>query len=648
MNKIKLKFFNKYKLHLIMLAFFAVMVTIFYGSTLNNDFVFDNHQEIENYPYIRSVEFLPKVVTSSPSLYYRPMMNLSQLLTYQISTQPWIFHLDSLIYFTIDIFLIFILVRLLTKKTIIAFFAGLIFLIHPINSEAVNWISVGDPLSSIFILLSTIYYYLYKSRKKSKYLIFVYLFYGLGLMSKEQAILTPLIFLTLDLSFFKQKISSFLIWKNIRPYIICFIIFLCYLGLRFYALQGLGGAAGATHQLTLPQEIYMFFHLFAIYIQKLFWPYPLSFLYSSPPSDRFLSFEFFTGILSVLGYAYFIFLAYKRRWNIILFGLVWFLIFLLPSLLFINSALVIFAERYVFTPSIGFSIIMAIILNWFWEKKQQNKIAIGILLSIVSLISFMVISDRNMYWKSDVNIYQYELKKDPSSEVLRYDLAIAYRDKGDIKSAKKVFEEVIKTAKGDSLSKSYNNLGEISRREGNLDLALQYFNAAITADPDHKESYNNIGVLSMERGDVLVSILNLCKAITLDPGFTQANTNFEAAASMIQRLDNKSFMDLYDQILNSTVFKASNDYFALKNKDCSYPQGCLLTFSSKLPANVFLFPFLAVGKTDTGEVVRTRYLKFDPQTSDIILGIDREFGQKNIHFWFPTCDKVYEAEIKEE
>ena len=279
---------SKRRQNLLVLLVFIIGVAIFYGNTLQNGFVHDDHGQVEQNTYVHSFSSLPKVITGciwesavgncKATYYYRPLQSFSYMLAYQIYSSPWIFHLVNLVYFTLTVFLIFVLVRLLTKNFLISFFSALIFLIYPLNNEVVNWIAtVPELLYVIFVLLATIYYFFYRNRQKSKYLIFVYLFYGLGIFSKEPAVFLPFIFLILDLTYFKQKISPLFKWKNLKPYIICTIIFLIYMGLRFWVLGGLG--TDPAYKLGIAQRIYIFFDLFAQYVQKLFWPYPLNLFY---------------------------------------------------------------------------------------------------------------------------------------------------------------------------------------------------------------------------------------------------------------------------------------------------------------------------------------------------------------------------------
>jgi len=133
----------------IAITVFAILIALFYGNTLGNGFIFEGRDSIENNPYLSSLQHFPKTFFScsweyvqgtcdSSTPYYRPMFYLSIFFTYQISSQPWFFHLINLFYFLAAASLLFIFAKMLTKNLITAFLASILFIVHPMNSE-VNW-----------------------------------------------------------------------------------------------------------------------------------------------------------------------------------------------------------------------------------------------------------------------------------------------------------------------------------------------------------------------------------------------------------------------------------------------------------------------------------------------------------------------------
>src|SRR3989344_5821964 len=153
----RIYFWGSYSQKVVAAVIFAVFIAVFYGSTLFHGFVQDDVPVIEKNPYVKSLSYLPKVVTSclweyanqgceGRSFYYRPVQFLSYFLTSQMSFSPWVFHLVNLLYFFAAGFLTFILAKAITKNFTFSLISALVFLAHPINSGVVNWVSAGSDI----------------------------------------------------------------------------------------------------------------------------------------------------------------------------------------------------------------------------------------------------------------------------------------------------------------------------------------------------------------------------------------------------------------------------------------------------------------------------------------------------------------------
>ena len=202
-----LKFVQKANKNYLAFGTFAALIVLFYGNTLFNGFVLDDVPVMENNPYLRSFEYLPKVVTGclweysnqgceGRTLYYRPVYALSAVFTGQISSQPWAFHMVNLGYFFVLGILIFFFAKLLFKNSLSAFFTALLFLIHPLNAEVVNWASAVSELTlAIFTLLAGILYIRYRRTGRLRDFAIVLILYFFAMLAKEPGVLLPLLFL---------------------------------------------------------------------------------------------------------------------------------------------------------------------------------------------------------------------------------------------------------------------------------------------------------------------------------------------------------------------------------------------------------------------------------------------------------------------
>ena len=178
-----------------------VVAFLCYANALGNGFVFDDHGHVLSDISFRSLTNLPKLLVAS----YRPLRNVSYAIDFAIwGERPFGFHLTSILIHLANTLLVFLLIRRLTRQVLVATLAGLIFAIHPVQVDAVAYISGRrDVLFCLFYLISFHCYLTYRrladdSQKERYYrakLCFfaglVLLAWALSLLSKEMAASLP-------------------------------------------------------------------------------------------------------------------------------------------------------------------------------------------------------------------------------------------------------------------------------------------------------------------------------------------------------------------------------------------------------------------------------------------------------------------------
>ena len=193
------------------------------------------------------------------------MQRLSYLLTDQISSNPFVFHLVQLLYFAAAVLAVFFFVYILTKQTLLALLTALFFLIHPINTEAVNWVSaLPDVAYALFVALALYLYVSYagslqrvkrpspnffesvRSLSKERLLqlakdhhklLLAALCYFFAMLAKEPAVLLPILFVFFDAFINKIPWKGFLRLSMVGRYILFGIPLLLYMGMRTAVLD---------------------------------------------------------------------------------------------------------------------------------------------------------------------------------------------------------------------------------------------------------------------------------------------------------------------------------------------------------------------------------------------------------------------------
>ncbi|ACD95810.1 hypothetical protein [Trichlorobacter lovleyi] len=420
--------------------------------------------------------------------YYRPLIGLSYLLDKKLwFLQHQIMHFESVVAHLLNGILVFYITRtalnLVNRQHIyyLPLFSALLFTLHPITTESVNWLSGRtDVMMGTFILAGTLSY-LYFLHKKSKIALLVSIIaVFFALLAKEAAfgfligvsllviytrsdgaiqetrlfdwrlylgyysisflvalftgcywavaVLVLLYFLHIVSTDYKNGINflSAVFWKK---FVLLIIFMSVAVGLFFLIRQVVFLSSvnkiSQTIILMLADKNYtlsMFIGALGFYVKKFFIPLPLNFfiLEIDPLYD-------FIGIAVLLLTA---FLLHKRTLASIflLLGLS----LLLPALPFVfgTIAWTAYAERYIYLSTAFFIIGLCL-----WIEKIQNiktfpSRYIYALLASICLIAACITFSRNQTWVSNVTLFQDTVSQNQKIRKLRNIYIHALVEKG--------------------------------------------------------------------------------------------------------------------------------------------------------------------------------------------------------------------------
>lgn len=169
-------------------------VTITYGfSPLDEYWLITKEKET-----LSSFANLPALFVESPTLgmYYRPMLSVSFMIDMVAGGgSTMAFHIDNVLLHMCSVLLLFHFLRRLDLSPALAFFATLIFTVHPLHAHAVAWVpGRNDLLLACFLLSSCIFLIGFLQTGKWYKLALHILFFFLCLLTKESSILLPLIY----------------------------------------------------------------------------------------------------------------------------------------------------------------------------------------------------------------------------------------------------------------------------------------------------------------------------------------------------------------------------------------------------------------------------------------------------------------------
>jgi tetratricopeptide (TPR) repeat protein len=438
-----------------------------------------------------------------------------------------VFHCLNLILHLANTILVFEFLKKVIKaeNSIYAALGAAIFAIHPLQIEAVVWVSAGRDLLSFLFGVGGVLLVL-QGRWKTATLLFL-----LSCLSKATGVVFPLLSMGLVVHQGRPKETL----KYIPAILISVVV-----GVLAKSLQP---DAILKFSTEFWQRPFVFAHNLGFYFFGLFLPVDLVPDYARSITSLVQDPKLFWPI-GILG-AVILLLVYLRK-SYGLWALLWITVAILPvsglfSYGFEETSTV--ADRYFYTAMVGVSFLVAHLLNNFRNLRFRNVTILALVL--LSGLSFW----QTRHWESDETLANNNLRVVPTSSMSHMILADIHFAKGDfvrsVSEVRKYLEmrpqnywAIIKLAVGlenlgqvaeaeevytSALSKNiksteiFNNLGKLKFLRSELQAAEYYWKAALSENPLNFEPQFNLGQLYLNQGKFEDSLAAFVKAKSILP-----------------------------------------------------------------------------------------------------------------------------------
>ena len=503
---------------------------------------------------------------------YRPLSVVTFAIEHQLwGNNPFISHfLNVSIYALTGILLYNFLKKIFffslkesnEKTSLKAALVTLLFISLPAHSEPVINIKGRDDLMCLmFFLLSVLQLLKYTQSRQKKNLIYSSIFFFFSLMSKETAITFVLIF-PLILFYFTNTV------KKTSVSLIYFSILLVFLLFRYLATkenQGIPSADVLNNPFvnaTVEQKFSTILLSWLFYLRVLIFPVDLSYDYNFNqfPLTNFYDYRVLFS-LSIYSAAILIAFYLCKRKSIYSFSIFFYLItFSILSNLIFNIG-TIFADRFIYIPSLAFCILFILGSFHLFEKlgslktyKIANSVGIAAFFTIILLFSFRNIN-RCYDWKDNNTLFIADTKSAPGSAKVQLNAGIAYINLSDEKKSVNT-DSLLKKAlyhlqKGINIYPNYidgyMNMGVVYNRLNDMYNAEIWWNKARIINPQHQK---------FSEYDKLISTYYLLKGLK-----NGSEGNYKEAVSNLNIAFN------YDTSNTETIYNLGGAYFSIQNYD---------------------------------------------------------------------------------
>jgi tetratricopeptide (TPR) repeat protein len=416
----------------------------------------------------------------------------------------------------------------------IAMAVAILWMVHPLQTEAVTYISQrGESLMGLFYLL-TLYGFVRgvegggsAGASPSKWFCLSLAACALGMATKEVMVTAPLMVLLYDRTFVSGSLREAWArhWRLYLGLACTWLLLGCLMAGSLNLLsRGVGYGLGITwwsYALTECRVVVQ-------YLRLALWPHPLAFDYGGAIGggitiSRFAEAAPYALILAVLiGGVVF----EMRRQPAIGFVGAWFFVILAPSSSVVPVAGQPMAEHRMYLPLAA--VVTMAVVGAFEIGKQLFRWRQGVVLGCVTggtmsvLFSFLTIQ-RNRDYNSALSIWQDTVKKRPGNPRAQNNLGLALAQLGRRQEAIGRYEQALRVQP--DYAEAHSNLGLALVQQGNLGQAIDQYEQALRFKPDLAKAQNNLGNALLRMGRLAEAVGHYEKALLIRPDLAEAHND---------------------------------------------------------------------------------------------------------------------------
>jgi tetratricopeptide (TPR) repeat protein len=534
-----------------------------YGPSLNGPFLFDDQYlpfGMANFPLDSLRAWMAGV---------RPLLMFSYWINYQLSElRTFSYHAFNVLFHAANAALLFFIVRKVLefaqvergRRDLLAAFASALFLLHPVNSEAVAYVASRSENFSVLFFFGAFAAFLYRRTAACSWArsAAILLLFTAAALTKEHTVVLPALLLLTD--YFWNPPFSFdgirRNWRLYAPVAAGGVL----MGL-FVARQLRGAESAGFGMKDLKWYEYFFTQCRAlwVYIRLFLFPAGLNADYDFPISRTILDHGAIFGFIAIVlaGAAAFYF---RRRYPLAAYGFFSFLILMAPTSSFVPIKDPV-AERRLYLSMIGLLFIALDLLRRVNVKQAKWSAALAAVLVLAGVFTYQ----RNKVWSDAVLLWEDTVTKSPKKARDQFQLAQAYYERGDCGKALPHYDAAAKLDFSDdrlfidwglafdclnqpdqalvkfrqaatlkATAHAYSQIGMIFGKQGKNAEALEALATAQKLDPRFEMTYVYRGGVRLATGDAAAAIQEFRQALAINPQNQPASQGLAMAEARLR------------------------------------------------------------------------------------------------------------------
>ncbi len=387
-----------------------------------------------------------------------------------------------------------------------ALLGGLLFTAHPAHVEPVAYVAArADLLAGAFTALAAVGLLRGQRKHSLWWWLLVPTGFGLALLSKETALLFPLLVaLTPALTGTRYTGRYWLVVASVGA-----ALGACLL------LRGSAVPPPATAGPPLAARLANAGNTFGLYLRMFFWPFRHRVLFPPDPAYHGLTDAVIAAVLFVVTLPL---VALRRRFWVTLWGYAWTILFLLPALNWLplaNQA----TDRLLYLPSAGLVLIIVTLLSRLLSSRARLRNLAGIGLLVLTVILGVAAIRRSAVWRDRVSLAATMAREAPDSPIGYALLADALRSTRP-DSAVSLYNRAI-IIDQDYLP-AHLQIASLFLELGDIRRAAHHLRIADEIQPDSPSILTRLGQVFLSAGQADSALAYARRALDRDPGHAPA------------------------------------------------------------------------------------------------------------------------------
>jgi len=423
---------------------------------------------------------------------------------------------------------------------ILCFMSSLIFLVHPVQTQAVSYIvQRATCLATFFYLLGIILFLKFRlaeklsAGKKWGWYLVAWVVTVMAMFTKEICFTLPIMLLLTDILIFagrnvKERFQvhfPFLLTLTIIPSLFLF-------PRKTFNLGELGRVAEPAGVIAPHHYLFTQLRVLVTYVRLLLLPVNQNLDY------QYFLFRSFFHLPVLLSFIFLVLLTagafalWRRGYRLAAYGIFWFFLTLSVESSFLPISDLIFEHR-LYLPMAGYALLVT--SGYCWSRQHGLKKLAGTAFVLMVFLYGTLTVKRNLLWADDLRLWLDTAEKSPNKPRVLNNLGAVYNNRRQYNRALPFLNRGLSLAP--NFYPLYLNRGRSLMELGATQAALSDFLTALKLRPDEGDVHLNVAALYAQLGDYEKALFHHQRSIELLPDSAAAYNNRASTYTRMGRYD---------------------------------------------------------------------------------------------------------------